>query len=273
MPAIQSRVVVREVEAGLHEQLLEERVADLHGRAQLLEARVRVRARGEAGRAVDAVAAGVGADEHEDVAGAFRLRAGELVAARDADAHGVDQRVAGVGVLEEDLAADGRDAEAVAVAADAGDDAVEEVAVARVVERPEAQRVEEGDRARAHREDVAHDAADAGRRALVGLDRGRVVVRLDLHDDAHAVADVDRAGVLGAARGEDVGALGGEQAEQRLRVLVAAVLAPHRAEHAELDLVRLAAQALDDQVVLVAAEGDGVEDLLVCGHVFRIRGA
>jgi hypothetical protein len=35
----------------------------------------------------------------------------------------------------------------------------------------------------------------------------------------------------------------------------------------------LAAEALDDEVVFVAAEGDGVEDGLVCGHEFRIRGA
>ena len=193
---------------------------------------------------------------------------------RDADAHGVDERVRGVGVLEDDLAADGGDAEAVAVAADAGDDAAEEVAVARASsQRPEAEGVEEGDRARAHREDVADDAADAGGRALVGLDGGGVVVGLDLHDDAHAVADVDCAGVLGAAAGEDVGALGGKQAEEGLRVLVAAVLAPERAEQAELDLVGLAAEALDDEVVFVAAESDGVEDFLVYGHVFRIRGA
>ena len=35
---------------------------------------------------------------------------------------------------------------------------------------------------RAHGEDVAHDAADAGRRALVGLDVGGVVVALHLED-------------------------------------------------------------------------------------------
>ena len=40
-----------------------------------------------------------------------------------------------------------------------------------------------------------------------------------------------------------------------------------------LNLVRLAAQAFDDEVVFVAAEGDGVEDVLIYGHVFRIRGA
>ena len=65
-----------------------------------------------------------------------------------------------------------------------------------VVERAEAQRVHQRDRARAHREDVADDAADAGRRALVGLDRGRVVVALDADRDGDAVADVDDAGAL-----------------------------------------------------------------------------
>ena len=53
-----------------------------------------------------------------------------------------------------------------------------------VVGIAEAQGVEVGDRPRAHGEDVAHDAADAGRRALVGLDVGRVVVALHLEDDA-----------------------------------------------------------------------------------------
>ena len=67
------------------------------------------------------------------------------------------------------------------------------------VERAEAQRVHDRDRPRAHREDVAHDAADAGRRALVGLDVGRVVVRLDLERDGPALADVDHAGVLADA--------------------------------------------------------------------------
>jgi hypothetical protein len=64
------------------------------------------------------------------------------------------------------------------------------------VEIAEAQRVQQRDRPRAHREDVADDAADAGRRALIGLDERRVVVALHLEDRREAVADVDRAGVL-----------------------------------------------------------------------------
>ena len=63
----------------------------------------------------------------------------------------------------------------------------------------EAQGVQQRDRPRAHGEDVAHDAADAGRRALVGLDVGGVVVALHLEDAGLAVADVDDAGVLARA--------------------------------------------------------------------------
>jgi hypothetical protein len=52
---------------------------------------------------------------------------------------------------------------------------------------------------RAHGEDVAQDAADAGRRALVGLDERGVVVALHLEDRGQPVADVDDAGVLAGA--------------------------------------------------------------------------
>jgi hypothetical protein len=80
--------------------------------------------------------------------------------------------------------------------ADACDRAVHEVARARRVERAEAQRVEHGDRPRPDREHVAEDAPDAGRRPLEGLDRTRMVVRLDLEGDREPVAHVDRARVL-----------------------------------------------------------------------------
>jgi hypothetical protein len=112
------------------------------------------------------------------------------------DAHRVDQAVLLVGRLEVDLAADGRHADRVAVMADPGDRAVQQVARALAGRLTEAQRVEDRDRARADREDVAQDAPDAGRGALERLDRARVVVRLDLERDRQAAADVDRAGVL-----------------------------------------------------------------------------
>ena len=175
-------VVVGEVEAGLHEHLLQEGIADLHCRAQLLEARVGIGAGGKTRGAVDAVAARVGADEHEYVARAFRLRARQAIDGRNPDAQGIHEWIGGVGIFEDHFATDGRDAEAVAISGDAGDDAAEEIAVAgnriggqcRVLstecrDGAEAEGIEDGDRAGAHGEDVTDDAADAGSCALVGL--------------------------------------------------------------------------------------------------------
>ena len=122
-----------------------------------------------------------------------------------------------------------------------------------VVERTEAQRVHQRDRTRAHREDVADDAADAGGRALVGLDRGRVVVALDADRDREAVADVDHAGAL-ARTDEHPRRLGGEPREVALRRLVRAVLRPHHRVHRELELGGLAAEQLDDRRELVVGE-------------------
>ena len=63
----------------------------------------------------------------------------------------------------------------------------------------EAQRVQDRDRPGAHREDVAQDPADAGGRALVRLDEGRVIVRLHLERDRETAADVHDARVFAGA--------------------------------------------------------------------------
>ena len=60
----------------------------------------------------------------------------------------------------------------------------------------ESQPVEQRDRARAHGDDVSQDPADPGRGALEGLDRGRVVVALDLEGDRLAVTEVEDACVF-----------------------------------------------------------------------------
>ena len=127
-----------------------------------------------------------------------------------------------------------------------------------VVGRTEAQRVDDGDRAGAHRDDVADDAADAGGRALVGLDVGGVVVRLDLEGDRVALADVDDAGVLADADEQGVGLRGllAELAEVHLGGLVRAVLGPHDGVHGELGAGRAAAEDLHDPLVLVLLQAE-----------------
>ena len=187
-------------------------------------------------------------------------RAHHLGRAGEAHAHRVDEAVLLVGRLEVDLAADGRHPDRVAVVADPGDDMVEEVARALGVGLAEAQRVEQRDRPGAEREDVAQDAADPGGGALKGLDRARVVVRLDLEGDRPAVADGDRAGVLARAH-EHAVALGRQAPQELARVLVGAVLGPEEAEHRQLDVVGLATELVDDQLVL----GVGEAELAVLG--------
>jgi hypothetical protein len=120
----------------------------------------------------------------------------DAVDRHDPQAQRVDQRVALVARVEDHLAADVRQAEAVAVAADARDDPGQHPGRVRVVGVTEPELVHDQDRPGAHREDVADDAPDAGRGTLVGLDVRRVVVRLDLEGDGQPLADVDDAGVL-----------------------------------------------------------------------------
>ena len=169
------------------------------------------------------------------------------------DRHGVDQAIAVVAAVETHFAADRRHAEGIAVAADAGDDARDQVPGFRMARVAEGQRVEAGDRAGAHGEDVAQDAADAGRRALIGLDVARVVVALHLEHDGEAVADVDDAGIF-ARPLDHPRRIGRQRAQMDFRGFVRAVLVPHRREDAELGEGRRAADQLEDARVFVGLE-------------------
>jgi hypothetical protein len=149
---------VHDLEAGLEEELLLERVADLDVRPLVLGLPAEL-GRGHGG-AVDAVAAGLGAEIDDRQADAGGLGVKNLVLLGDADGHGVDQIVAVVARMESDPAADGRYAEGIAVAADAGDDAGNQRARPRVRRRAETQEVQARDRACAHGEDVAQNSTD-----------------------------------------------------------------------------------------------------------------
>ncbi len=70
------------------------------------------------------------------------------------------------------------------------------IAVFYVIEMSEPQRVHQRDRTRAHRENVAQNSADAGRRALKRFDKRRMIVRFDLKRDAPIVADVHDARIF-----------------------------------------------------------------------------
>ena len=243
--------LVHDLEAGLEQQLFRERIADLHGRAFGFRVLAEFR-RGHRG-AVDAVAAGLRAeidDRHADAGGG---RVENLVLLRDAHRHGVDEVVAVVARMEAHRAAHGRHAKRIAVAADAGDHAGHQMPRLGMLGIAEGERIEAGDRPRAHGEHVAQDAADAGGGALIGLDVARVVVALHLEHASQAVADVDDAGIL-ARPLDHMRALGRQRAQMDLGGFVRAVLVPHRRKDAELGQARLAADQVEHALVFVRLE-------------------
>ena len=188
---------------------------------------------------------------------------------RTPDAERVDQRVARVGRVEHGLTADVRQAKRVAVSADAADHAVDDAAGVGCVGRAEPKLVHHRHRASAHGHDVAHDAADTGGRALIGLDVGRVVVGLHLEGGRPSVADVHHAGVLTDAREQPLAhRLGGGLAEVpqvHLRRLVRAVLAPHHRIHRQFGVGGTTAEDLADPLVLVVLETEFAVRLRLIG--------
>ncbi len=204
---------LHQLEAGFEQALFGEGIADLDGRALLLDIVAEFGRRHR--RAADPVPAGLGAEIDDGQADAFGFGVKDLVGIGEARGEGVDQDVAIVARVELDLTADGRHAERIAVAADARDDAGNEMARLFVFGRTEAQRVHRRNRPRPHREHVAQDAADAGRRALIGLDVAGVVVGLHLEHDRLPVADIDDAGIL-ARTLNDARAGGGQRTQPLL---------------------------------------------------------
>ena len=211
------------------------------------------------GRAVDAVAAGLRADVVHGVADALARALDDLVGPGDAEAEHVDQRIAGVALVEVDLAADRRDADAVAVAGDAGDDAFERCG------------------ARCGRSSGPKRSAFSsaiGRAPIVKMSRMMPPTPVaapwygSMNDgwlcDSILNTAPGRRRCRRRRRSRPGPAARAALRRQRLQVdaraLVAAVLGPHHREHPELGQVRLAAEQRDDAVVLVGLEAVAVED-------------
>ena len=270
-------IAAGEFEGGLEEELLLERIAHLHGR-QVGGAVLGDVLGGKRGP-LNAVFSSGGPDDVDRIARAAGLGADDAVAVDQANAHRVDERVDLVHRVEVDFATDNGHAKAVAVIADAADDAVEQPLGLRVLEVPEAKAVQLGNGPGAHGEDVAVDAAHSGGRALVGLQRAGVVVTLDFERAPDAIADVDDAGVLLTRLDQQMRTVLGQGLQPLDGVLVAAVLGPHDRIDAHLGEVGGPSEDLLDQIkflrtqahLLGLLEGGGGSGCAL-GHVANVRG-
>ena len=191
----------------------------------------------------------------------------------------VDQRISRVARVEVEFAADVGQAQAVPVERDAADHAGQHPGGVGGRGRPEPERVHHRDGARAHREDVTDDAADAGGRALMGLYVRRVVVRFDLEGDRVPLADVHHSGVVADAREQRVRRrrLGRELPQVHLGGLVGAVLAPHDRVQGQFGAGRATSEGVHDLLVLglrQAQLGKGLRQTSRAGrprHRVRLR--
>src|SRR5262249_1526279 len=139
-----------DLETGFEQQFLRERIADLHGWALFFGSLAEFGRRH--GGAVDSVAAGLGTEIDDRHADARTGGVENLVAVRETDRHRIHETVAVVARVKTNAAADGRHAEGIGVAADAGDHAGEEMPGELVRRRAEGERIETGNRPRAHSE-------------------------------------------------------------------------------------------------------------------------
>ena len=152
-------------EAGFEEQLLHERIADLHIGPLLLRPFLELFA-GHGG-AVNAVAAGLGTHINHRVSGPGSLAVEDLVLAHHAERKSIHQWIAAVAGLELGFAAEIRNAKAVAITGDSADHSLDDGMILRNqirldtlvgVDRSEAKRIHHRQRPRAHGEDVAQNA-------------------------------------------------------------------------------------------------------------------
>ena len=109
-----------------------------------------------------------------------------------------------------------------------------------MVNRTKTQLVHNRHRAGTHRDNVAHNTAHTGGRALVGLHEGGVVVAFYLVGDGPAITDVYYTSVFTHTHQQVLTHLGGDLLAKLLEVnlggLVGAVLRPHYGVHGQLSI-------------------------------------
>ncbi len=114
-----------------------------------------------------------------------------------------------------------------------------------VVQAAEANGIHHRDRPRAHREDVAKNAANAGCRTLEGLDKAGMVVGFNFKGNGESIADIDDAGIL-ARPLQHALAFSRQLLQVNPRTLVGAMFAPHHTEDAQFGKARLTPKQAQD---------------------------
>ena len=152
--------------------------------------------------------------------------------------------------MEIGLTTNGRHAYAIAIAANARNDALHQMLHLRMVGPSETQRIHIGYGPRAHGEHVAQYTAHARRRALIGFNVRRVIMRFHFEDSGKlgaiwTVANVDDARIFARTADHPRG-LSRQFLQMDTRGFVGAMLRPHHREYAKFDHVGHASHGEQD---------------------------
>lgn len=145
---------------------------------------------------MNAVTAGLCPDINHRIARAGGSRPENPVTVGKADGHGIDQNIAVVGRIKIHFAANGGDADAIAVSTNARHHTAQQVTRFFVIRCAKPQRIQQGHRARAHGEYIAQNTADTGCRPLIGFNERGMIVAFDLENCRKAIADIHRASIF-----------------------------------------------------------------------------
>src|SRR4029450_349307 len=122
-----------------------------------------------------------------------------------------------------------------------------------MVDAAETERVQRRDRPSAHGKNVTENPADAGGRALIGLDERRMIVAFHLKSHRQSVANIDHARIL-AGPLQNLRAFRRQAFQIVSRALVATVLRPHNGEHSKFRMVWLSPEELDDLSIFLRSQ-------------------
>ena len=255
-------------ETRFKKQFPDKRIPHLHGRS-IGFALFRQVARGE-GRAGQPVPTRFGPHIKHRIAHSFGRTPSDLVVPENPQTENVHQRVALVSRIEHQLPSHGGHAHAVAIMGNSGHHSVDQrsgplAGLPGGIGPAEPQRIHEGHRTGAHRENVAKDTPHAGGRPLEWLHRTGMIVGFDFEGQGQPVPGIHHSGVFLPGFDQHRGSGGRKFFQLPAGIFVGAVLAPHHRKHAQFRLVGLPAQALLDPVKLLGGQPE-LEGEIFCLH-------
>ena len=114
----------------------------------------------------------------------------------------------------------------------------------------EAQRIEIGNRTRAHCEYIAHNATHTGGRTLIRFNERRVVVAFHFENRRITIANINHTGIF-ARPLNDLRAIDRQFFQPFARGFIRAMLRPHDGKHAKLGIIGRAPHMRADHLKLV----------------------